>query len=243
MRYYIYKHTSPNGKVYIGCTRRNPKVRWGAGQKYYYNKEFFADIKYYGWDNIEHTIIQYYNDKKRAFILEQMWISYYRKRGQVYNITDGGAGSKGTHCSEENKVKASIRMKLSNPMYNEDTKLKVSNTLTWRKGKSMSEENRKLQSERMKLNNPMKDPEIANRVAETKRGKHLSEEHKQKMSKPVIIEDIINKTKVRYKSITEAAKAINSTPGNVGSVLKGNHKLVKHQYKAYYDDNSISIND
>lgn len=152
MRYCIYKHTSPNGKVYIGC--RNPKVRWGAGQKYYYNKEFFADIKYYGWDNIEHTIIQYSNDKKRAFILEQMWISYYRKLGQVYNI--------------------------------------------------------------------------ANKVAETKRGKHLSEEHKQKMSKPVII---------------EAAKAINSTPGNIGSVLKGNHKLVKHQYKAYYDDNSISVND
>ena len=28
--YYVYRHTSPSGKIYIGITFRNPKVRWGT---------------------------------------------------------------------------------------------------------------------------------------------------------------------------------------------------------------------
>ena len=30
----VYKHTSPNGKVYIGITKQNPKQRWGNGSGY-----------------------------------------------------------------------------------------------------------------------------------------------------------------------------------------------------------------
>lgn len=27
--YYVYKHTSPSGKCYIGITCQNPEKRWG----------------------------------------------------------------------------------------------------------------------------------------------------------------------------------------------------------------------
>lgn len=34
-----------------------------------------------------------------------MWISFYKKRGDVYNITAGGEGSNGVSMSEETKQK------------------------------------------------------------------------------------------------------------------------------------------
>ena len=34
-KYYIYKHTFPNNKVYIGITCQQPELRWGnAGEGY-----------------------------------------------------------------------------------------------------------------------------------------------------------------------------------------------------------------
>jgi len=31
--YCVYKHTSPNGKMYIGMTGQNPEKRWGKGKE------------------------------------------------------------------------------------------------------------------------------------------------------------------------------------------------------------------
>lgn len=36
-----------------------------------------------------------------------MWISFYKKRGDIYNITAGGEGSNGVSMSEETKQKIS----------------------------------------------------------------------------------------------------------------------------------------
>lgn len=44
--YIVYKHTFPNGKVYIGITKMSPKQRWGnQGKGYYHNKEMWEAIK------------------------------------------------------------------------------------------------------------------------------------------------------------------------------------------------------
>lgn len=56
-RYCVYKHTTPNGKVYIGITRRNPITRWQNGNGYKRNKHFMGAILKYGWDNIKHEIL------------------------------------------------------------------------------------------------------------------------------------------------------------------------------------------
>lgn len=56
--YYIYKHTFPNGKVYIGMTE-NPLKRFGIdGTGYKYNVPMNADIEKYGWDNIKTEILK-----------------------------------------------------------------------------------------------------------------------------------------------------------------------------------------
>lgn len=55
--YCVYKHTVPNGKVYIGITSVNPLQRWCNGHGYKDNKAFWKDIVLYGWLNIKHEIL------------------------------------------------------------------------------------------------------------------------------------------------------------------------------------------
>ena len=55
--YIVYKHTCPNGKVYIGITSREAKLRWNCGNGYNNNKHFKSAIVKYGWNNIKHEIL------------------------------------------------------------------------------------------------------------------------------------------------------------------------------------------
>ena len=56
-RYCVYKHTFPNGKVYIGITSRKPNERWQNGKGYTSNRHLQNAIKKYGWINIKHDIL------------------------------------------------------------------------------------------------------------------------------------------------------------------------------------------
>ncbi len=61
--YYVYKHTCPNHKVYIGMTGSEPTERWNGGYGYLKNKRFIKDILKYGWDNITHEILSLHDNK------------------------------------------------------------------------------------------------------------------------------------------------------------------------------------
>jgi hypothetical protein len=73
--YYVYKHTCPNEKVYIGMTGEEPEYRWNGGLGYSKNKRFFKDILYYGWCNIEHSILGIYDTKEDALKEEAIQIT------------------------------------------------------------------------------------------------------------------------------------------------------------------------
>lgn len=89
--YYVYKHTVPNGKVYIGITKCNPNKRWSNGHGYKENKRFFNDIILYGWLNVKHEILYEGLTEKEARETEARLIyeyqSYKNKFG--YNQTVG----------------------------------------------------------------------------------------------------------------------------------------------------------
>ena len=53
----VYRHTFPDGKVYIGVTSMDPKMRWANGDGYRNQTKMQAAIEKYGWDNIEHTVL------------------------------------------------------------------------------------------------------------------------------------------------------------------------------------------
>ena len=94
-RYVVYKHTSPNGKCYIGMTRQNPpEKRWGYnGNGYCDNEHFSRAISKYSWENIKHEILFTNLTKEEAEQKEIELIAFYDSMNpdKGYNMTPGGS--------------------------------------------------------------------------------------------------------------------------------------------------------
>lgn len=110
----VYKHTSPNGKIYIGITSKNPLKRWKNGNGYRGNQHFWRAIVKYGWDNFKHEILFSGLTKNEACEKEIALIAKYKSNDQKYgyNHAIGGEINQGFHftLSEENKRMISARM-------------------------------------------------------------------------------------------------------------------------------------
>lgn len=92
-KYYVYKHTSPSGKVYIGITRQKASKRWQAGGGYSYNVHFINAIKKYGWENFSHEILFSELSEEEAKEKEISLIAFYdsTNRDKGYNVSPGGS--------------------------------------------------------------------------------------------------------------------------------------------------------
>ena len=115
MSYCVYKHTFPNGKVYIGITCKKPEYRWNHGCGYtakrdngeYHQPYIARAILKYGWGNVEHEILFSGLTKEEAERKEIKLIEEYKSNQPEfgYNIQNGGK-SNGVH-SKETKRKIS----------------------------------------------------------------------------------------------------------------------------------------
>ena len=190
-KYFVYKHTSPNGKIYIGITIQCPLKRWGNGKNYNGNKIFMNAIKKYGWENFTHEILfsglteENAKETEKKLILESK--SYDRKYG--YNITMGGESGNGLKHSEETKKKISEKEKgrispMKGKKHSEETKKKISisNKGKGRKsGFTMNEETKTKISnaEKGKPKPKPKTAEYKNKMRDAKLGKPFSEIQKK----------------------------------------------------------------
>lgn len=106
-KYCVYRHISPNGKVYIGFTSLSPNNRFRNGRGYLGNEYFAHAIAKYGWDNFEHEILETGLSLSAACEREVMYIQLFNStnRNKGYNISPGGTG--GIAHSEETKQKIS----------------------------------------------------------------------------------------------------------------------------------------
>ena len=149
--YNVYKHTFPDGKIYIGVST-NPLKRWSNGHGYYFNEELDKAIKEVGWENIKHEILFDRLSKEEAEQKEIELIAFYKsnQRKYGYNIENGG------NCvgkmSEETKKKISKsnigkNTGIKNGMYGKHPKgeFKKGN-IPHNKGKKTSEEERRKRS-------------------------------------------------------------------------------------------------
>ena len=186
--YCVYKHTCPNGKVYIGMTGQKPEVRFGRGSGYQNNPHFYRAIKKFGWDQIEHSILQRDLDRETAMAIERELIAEYRSsdRQYGYNMTYGGeSGPKLTdyvkkdiseklklyYSIPENREKAVRRSTGKHPT--EETRRKMSES-----HKNISESTReKLRSSARgrkypgRVRSPMAD-QTKQKISISKKGKH-----------------------------------------------------------------------
>lgn len=104
-KYYVYKHTTPNEKVYIGITCKNPSYRWNGGNGYK-GQAFYNAILKYGWLNIRHEILFDNLTKEEAEQKEIELIAEYRSndRQYGYNISSGGENIHNGACKYRNYV-------------------------------------------------------------------------------------------------------------------------------------------
>lgn len=79
MSFKIYKRTTPDGKVYIGCTINSLELRAGVGGAGYKQCGAFWDaIQKFGWDSIKSEIIEEIDSEELAHQRETYWIEYYQ---------------------------------------------------------------------------------------------------------------------------------------------------------------------
>lgn len=112
--YIIYRHKTPNGKVYIGQTKKAPHDRWkanGLGYTCHEHGFFWKAIRKYGWENIRHEILAEGLSKEDADRLEKFFIALYQsdQREYGYNATSGGTS--GYVYSEQSKRNISEGLK------------------------------------------------------------------------------------------------------------------------------------
>lgn len=101
--YCVYRHTFPNGKVYIGLTCQNPLARWQGGYGYKKQTLMFNAIQKYGWENVRHEIVFDGLTLPEAHEKEIELISYHKSNDSAfgYNISSGGESGCGHVVSQE----------------------------------------------------------------------------------------------------------------------------------------------
>lgn len=184
MEYTVYKHTCPNGKIYIGITSMPVEKRWDCGRGYAKNPHFSAAIKKYGWMNITHEILAAGLCKKDACNMEIDLIQQYSAtdRRFGYNLESGGFTPT---VSDETRSKQSAAKKGCRPWNigipcTDETKEKISKALTGRKASPVSAETRE-KLRKASTGRALSD-EARRKISESKKGKKASTETKQKMS-------------------------------------------------------------
>ena len=92
MSYTVYRHTCPEGKVYIGITARNPKKRFSSG--YGHNVYMREALAKYGWDGFKTEILRTGLTRQEAEAEEVRLIAEHRStdRRFGYNMESGGSG-------------------------------------------------------------------------------------------------------------------------------------------------------
>jgi group I intron endonuclease len=207
----IYKATNEiNGMVYIGQTtqqfikRKNDHlINAKNGSNFYFHKA----IRKYGKDNFEWEILHQTNKEDYLNILEKFYILYYRTKCKLYNLTDGGEGTKGIKRSEKVRKNMSLAHKGNIPwnkgkkgIYSDEYIRKLSESHKGKVGanssfygKHHSKETKAHWSSIRKgqntgINNPMfgkkHSIETRKKISEKSKGKKHTEEARIKMSHP-----------------------------------------------------------
>lgn len=244
----IYKTTNIiNGKFYIGKDSRNNPSYLGSGLA------LLKALEKYGRENFKKEILEICSTLEELSKAEIYWAekldAYNREKS--YNIAICGQGgnlgpdvnkkiSEGVarYCrkrSDEEKTNRLIKFKQTIQMRDLEKKKKLFENMSkakkgqssWLKGKPMPEETkaklRKPKSEEFKnkLRNKIRTPEHSANISKAKTGKPVPKFWKKVNQLDIVTGDIIK----TWSSMTEAAKALNTTCSNIKKIIdkKGHH--------------------
>lgn len=239
--FYVYKHTTPNNKVYIGITKQLPHKRWGKNGNGYkvHNKHFYNAILKYGWDNIKHEILFTNLSKEEACEKEIELINFYKSNLPQYGYnksTGGEMSASGCKRSKETRLKISIARK-GVPM-KEETKHLLSESRKGKKsvwyGKHHTDETRR------KISEWNRQHRVSKVVDNSKKEYIRSEETRRKIADatkiPILQFSLNDEFICEYESILSASQNTNVAKQNICKCCKGNRQTAggyKWKYKIY----------
>lgn len=228
----VYKHTTPNGKVYIGITSLPPKKRWKNGRGYDLCTAFSRAIVKYGWANIEHEVLFHGLSKEEACAKEIELIEKYDSANPEhgYNLTHGGE-----HYEPNEEWRA--KLSESNKRYYENHPEARERISERQKGKRQSETSNKKRGETMRryfADHPEQRYERGKSFRGKKRGAEFSKALGERKSKKVICVE----TGETYPSIIAASEAIGASRTGITNMLTGRAKTCKGYTFAYADGNA-----
>ena len=227
----VYRHTAPNGKMYVGITSVEPNKRWRNGKGYVNNELFMRAIQKYGWHNFKHEILLKNLSQHNAELAEKIFIAYWdlTNSDNGYNILSGGKN--GYHHSEKSKCKiskanmnrifsAEHRKKLSesakrrtgekNPFFNKHHSVETKNILSQKnKGRKLSMETR------LKMSQSHKGQRLPKEVID----KMVKHRHKKAVKQ---IDINTNETIKIFDYIADAERQTGIT--HIRDCCKGRHK-------------------
>lgn len=238
--YIVYKHTSPSNKVYIGITRQNVTNRWSNGFGYQTQQYFFRAIVKYGWINFKHEILFDGLTKEEALSKEKELIAQYHSSNihYGYNIDDGT-------CSflQHKKVIDKRKLALKGRPWTLSQRENISRALDTKVGRvvlkysgneliqrfdnvrvAAKDAGYSTEGLRSKLNR--KNPTIINGYLYCyevpNEFKTTPLDDRNYVTRPVLVYDLSHNLIGEYKSIAQAARALNiKKPGHVQDVCKG----------------------
>lgn len=228
--YSVYKHTTPNGKVYIGITKQKPVKRWLHGKGYAKQGHFYNAILKYGWDNIKHEVLFTELTREEAEAKEVELIAEYKsdQRAYGYNVACGGMVNRMSDETRERLRKANIGKHHSKETCKRLKELEIAR---WK-----DPDYRRNQVEKRLGKSPWNKgvptaPEAKQKQREAKLGKYVGSKHWN--SKKVINLD----TGQIYDSFGLIAKELNiKNASHIVSVCKGKKSRAYGYRWAYYEE-------
>ena len=253
--HYIYCHTSPNGKRYIGQTGRNPESRWLNGWGYCKQPYFFKAIQKYGWENFDHKILTVCCHQSTADYLEQHYIKTFEtfNRDKGYNLTTGGGGAPSYVVSDEMKAHLRKLAKERGITQEHIKKMYEAKKAKGFKGRKLSEAEKKHLSELHKGPNnwiygKTHSSETKAKMSASRKGKKRSKETCRRMSKSlrasekiaakckaVLQHDADGNLVARHASMADAARSIGASKSEILSVCAGKKDTARGYVWTYED--------
>ena len=212
----VYKHTAPNGKVYIGITHTKPKYRWGKGGYGYRSNQHFANaINKYGWENFTHEILSDGLTQEQAERKETELISFYNSADPEYgyNVALGGhaLSERSRQKIGETRKARGIKPWNTGKPWSDEVKQKFSETRKGKPGRIWTDEQKaKLSKSKTGAGNA----NFGKPMSEASRAALLSV-HEKAVCK------IDRETKTFYKSAKEAGIANGVCNENITRCCKG----------------------
>ena len=222
--YLVYSHVClANGKTYIGMTRQKELARWRNGKAYKKNKEFYADIEKYGWDNFIHRIEYRGMTEEEALVLESVLIELDGSCYPACGYNHAEYGTTGWQATEEQRAELSRKKKqyiAEHPEY-------IENLAAARRGKPRSEETKK-------------------KISGTLKGVPLTEEAKANMAAAALKRKGVTavrcvETGVVYRSAREAHEDTGVNYDGIGHCCRGESKTSGGFHWEYAGGNAAGV--